>query len=243
MINLLIPMAGEGQRFIDAGYTMPKPFIDVQGLPMVVRVITEANLTHCRIIFLVKQDHICNHNAHRVLTAAFPHCEIVPVHGTTQGAACTTLLASDLINNSDPLIIMNCDQIIHWDAEDHLKWMLTDPSVGGIATFLDTERSPKWSFAKVRDGWVECVAEKEPISDLATVGIYVWKKGQDYVKYAKQMITNNIRTNNEFYVCPVFNEAIKDGKKIRVKNVDSMHGIGTPEDLQNFLTNKGFNQI
>ena len=105
---------------------------------------------------------------------------------------------------------------------------------GGIITFESTH--PKWSFAKLgQDGFVSEVAEKNPISNLATVGIYYWSHGSDYVKYAEQMIQKNIRVNNEFYVCPVFNEAIGDGKKIRVKNIDRMWGLGTPEDLRHYL--------
>jgi dTDP-glucose pyrophosphorylase len=107
---------------------------------------------------------------------------------------------------------------------------------GGILTFKATH--PKWSYAKLDDnGFVSEVAEKKVISDNATVGVYFWKQGSDYVKYAEQMIAKNIRVNNEFYVCPVFNEAIADGKKIRVKEISKMWGIGTPEDLNNFLSN------
>jgi len=70
---------------------------------------------------------------------------------------------------------------------------------------------------------------------VATVGIYYWRRGSDYVKYAEQMIAKNIRVNNEFYVCPVFNEAIADGKRIRTFNIEKMWGLGTPEDLEHFL--------
>jgi hypothetical protein len=109
---------------------------------------------------------------------------------------------------------------------------------GGIVTFTSTH--PKWSFAKIDDnGFVSEVAEKNPISDIATVGVYFWKHGSDYVKYAEQMISKNIRVNNEFYVCPVFNEAIVDNKKIRVFNIPKMWGIGTPEDLNYYLKNYG----
>ena len=82
------------------------------------------------------------------------------------------------------------------------------------------------------------VAEKNPISDIATAGIYYWKHGRDYVKYAKQMIAKDIRFNNEFYVCPVFNQAIADGKRVKTYDIDKMWGIGTPEDLNYFLKNK-----
>jgi dTDP-glucose pyrophosphorylase len=105
---------------------------------------------------------------------------------------------------------------------------------GGIVTFESSH--PKWSFAKVDcDGFVTEVAEKNPISNKATVGFYYWKKGSDFVRYAKQMIDKNIRVNGEFYVCPVFNEAIQDGKKIRSSDANKMWGLGTPEDLEVFL--------
>jgi dTDP-glucose pyrophosphorylase len=104
----------------------------------------------------------------------------------------------------------------------------------GILTFESLH--PKWSYVKVDEmGYVTEVAEKNPISNIATVGIYYWKKGADFVKYAKSMIAKNIRVNNEFYVCPVFNEAISDGKKIKTFNIERMWGIGTPEDLNLFL--------
>ncbi len=115
--------------------------------------------------------------------------------------------------------------------------MRADEVDGGITTFHSVH--PKWSFAKVDDyGYVTEVAEKKPISDIATVGVYFWKHGSDYVKYAEQMIEKNVRVNNEFYVCPVFNEAILDGKKIKTFNVNKMMGIGTPEDLEAFLSEK-----
>lgn len=236
MINLLIPMAGAGQRFRDAGYTVPKPLIDVNGLPMVVRVIQQADLSECRMIFLVQQDHIQQHSAHSVLSEAFPQCEIVPVHGVTEGAACTTLLARDFIDNDNPLIIMNSDQIIHWNAAQGLEWMLQEPSSGGIVTFEDPQRNPKWSFAAQQHGWVQRVAEKDPISDLATAGIYVWKQGAHYVSAADLMIARNQRVNGEFYVCPVYNTAIEQGHRFRTYGVQQMIGLGTPEDLQRYLS-------
>jgi dTDP-glucose pyrophosphorylase len=105
---------------------------------------------------------------------------------------------------------------------------------GGIVTFEATH--PKWSYVKLdNNGFVQEVAEKKVISNQATAGVYFWRKGSDYVQYASQMIDQNIRVNNEFYVAPVYNQAILDGKKIRVKNIDRMWGLGTPEDLNSFL--------
>ena len=107
---------------------------------------------------------------------------------------------------------------------------------GGILTFEATH--PKWSYAKIDDnGIVTEVAEKNPISSNATVGYYYWKHGKDFVHYAEQMIHKDVRVNNEFYVCPVYNEAIADGKNIRIVRTPDMWGLGTPEDLDYFIKN------
>ena len=232
-MNVLIPMAGAGSRFANAGYTFPKPLIEVNGKPMIQVVVENLNID-AHFIFLVQKEHYQKYNLKQLLNLIAPGCDIIQVDGLTEGAACTTLLAKDLINNDEPLLMANSDQFVEWNSNECLYAFTADAIDGGIVTFKATH--PKWSFAKIGDdGFVEEVAEKNPISDNATVGIYFWKKGSDYVKYAEQMISNNIRTNNEFYVCPVFNEAIADNKKIRVKQIEKMWGIGTPEDLNYFL--------
>jgi dTDP-glucose pyrophosphorylase len=162
----------------------------------------------------------------------------VQVDGLTEGAACTTLLAEEYIDNDEPLLMANSDQYVDWDSNEFMYSMVGDGVDAGILSFSSIH--PKWSYAKLDEyGFVSEVAEKKPISDIATVGIYYWAKGSDYVKYAKQMIEKDVRVNNEFYVCPVFNEAILDKKKIKVYNIgeNSMWGIGTPEDLKHFLEN------
>jgi len=134
------------------------------------------------------------------------------------------------------LVMANSDQYVEWNSNECMYAFTADEIDGGIISFEATH--PKWSYARVGDdGFVKEVAEKKVISNEATVGIYYWKKGSDYVKYAEDMIAKDIRVNNEFYVCPVFNQAIEDNKKIKVKRVDRMWGIGTPEDLDNFLKN------
>ena len=232
-MNVLIPMAGAGSRFANSGYTFPKPLIEVNGKPMIQVVVENLNID-AHYIFLVQKEHYEKYNLKQLLNLISPECDIIQVDGLTEGAACTTLLARDLINNDEPLLMANSDQFVEWNSNECLYAFTADAIDGGIVTFKATH--PKWSFAKIGDdGFVTEVAEKNPISDNATVGIYFWKKGSDYVKYADQMISNNIRTNNEFYVCPVFNEAIADDKKIRVKQIEKMWGIGTPEDLNYFL--------
>jgi len=232
-MNVLIPMAGAGSRFAQAGYTFPKPLIEVNGKPMIQVVVENLNVD-AHFIFLVQKEHYEKYNLKQLLNLIAPGCDIIQVDGITEGAACTTLLAKDLIDNDQPLLMANSDQFVEWNSNECLYAFTADSIDAGIVTFKSTH--PKWSFAKIgEDGFVSEVAEKNPISDNATVGIYYWKSGSEYVRYAEQMIEKNIRTNNEFYVCPVFNEAIEDGKKIRVKSIDKMWGIGTPEDLHYFL--------
>ena len=235
-LNILIPMAGAGSRFEKAGYTFPKPLIDVEGQPM-IKLVTENLNMDANFIYIVQKSHREKYNLDTLLNLISPNCKIVEVDGLTEGAACTTLLAKELINNDSPLLLANSDQYIEWDSNEFMYKMVETNSDGGIVTFPATH--PKWSFVKIDEfGFVSEVAEKNPISNIATVGVYYWSKGSDYVKYAESMINKNIRTNNEFYVCPVFNEAISDGKKIRTFEIKKMWGIGTPEDLNVYLNRK-----
>jgi len=232
-LNILIPAAGAGTRFQNAGYVFPKPLIDVNGKPMLQTVIENLNI-EANYIFIVQEEHITHYNIDKMLRVIVPDCEIVSVNGITDGAACTTLLAKKFIDNDKQLLLANSDQFIEWDSSQFMYAMQSDNVDGGILTFENTH--PKWSYAKIdEDGWVVEVAEKNPISKHATVGIYFWKKGSNYVKYAERMIEKDIRVNNEFYVCPVYNQAIEDKKHIKIWGVDEMYGLGTPEDLERFL--------
>ena len=232
-MKVLIPMAGAGSRFEKAGYTFPKPLIEVNGKPMIQVVVENINVD-AEHIFIVQKEHYEKYNLSYLLNLIAPNCKIVQVDGITEGAACTTLLAKEYINDGSPLLLANSDQYVDWDSNQFLYSMQADGVDGGILTFESIH--PKRSFAKLdEDGFVSEVAEKKPISDKATVGIYYWAKGSDYVKYAEQMIANDTRVNGEFYVCPVFNEAVADDKKIKTFHVDKMWGLGTPEDLEVFL--------
>ena len=235
-LNILIPMAGAGSRFKEAGYIFPKPLIEINNKPMIQCVIDSLNLEG-NFIFIVQKEHQEKYNINSVLKILKPSCKIIELDEITEGAACTTLLAKKYINNNNPLIIANSDQYIKWDSIKSMYNFNSKKIDGSILTFEAIH--PKWSYAKVdNNNFVTEVAEKKVISRNATVGVYFWKKGNDYVKYAEQMINKNIRVNNEFYVCPVFNEAIKDKKKIIIDQVDEMHGLGTPDDLNNFLSVK-----
>jgi len=234
-LNVLIPMAGAGSRFQQAGYTFPKPLIDVKGKPMIQVVVENLNID-ANFIYVVQKEHRQKYNLDTLLNLITPGCKVVEVDGLTEGAACTALLAKEHINSDAPLFFANSDQFVEWNSTEFMYKMNETDGDGGIVTFKATH--PKWSFAKVNEeGLVTEVAEKNPISDTATVGYYYWKHGSDFVKYAEQMIDKDIRVNNEFYVCPVFNQAIEDNKAIRIFNIDRMWGLGTPEDLNYYLEN------
>jgi len=234
-LNILIPMAGAGSRFQQAGYTFPKPLIEVNNKPMIQVVVENLNID-ANYIYVVQKSHREKYNLDTMLNLVTPGCKIVEVDILTEGAACTALLAKEYINNDSPLFFANSDQFVEWDSNEFMYKMQESNCDGGIVTFKATH--PKWSFAKIDDnGFVTEVAEKNPISDNATVGFYYWKQGSDFVKYAEQMIERNIRVNNEFYVCPVYNQAIEDCKKIRIFESGKMWGLGTPEDLNFYLEN------
>jgi dTDP-glucose pyrophosphorylase len=185
-------------------------------------------------IFVVQKEHREKYNLDTMLSLITSGCKIVEVDGITEGAACTALLAKKYIDNDEPLFFANSDQYVEWNPVEFMYDMQERQCDGGIVTFKATH--PKWSFAKIDEyGLVTEVAEKKPISDDATVGYYYWRKGSDFVKYAEQMIEQDIRVNNEFYVCPVFNQAIADGKAIRTYEAKKMWGLGTPEDLEYYL--------
>ncbi len=233
MPNILIPMAGEGRRFAEKGYTFPKPLIPIKNKPMIEHVVNSLNMDG-RYIFLVQKSHLEKYSLDLMLKQiAGKDCVVIPVDGITEGAACTCLLAKEYINDDDELIIANSDQIIEYSKEnfDILRdWSCAD---GIIFSFYATH--PKWSFAKLNlENKVSEVAEKKPISNIATTGIYYYRYGMEFVESAEDMIRKNVRTNNEFYVCPVYNEMILREKVILPFFVDKMFPTGTPEDLEEY---------
>jgi len=234
-MKILIPMAGRGKRFEDTGYSFPKPLIDINGKPMIQIIVENLNFP-VEHVFLCQREHSEKYALKELLELISPRCKIVQVNDITEGAACTALLAKEFINNDEELIIANSDQWIDWNNQHFLSYLRSNDASGGIVTFIATH--PKWSFVKINDkNEVLEVAEKRPISNIATVGIYYFKKGKYFVEAAEKMIGKNIRTNNEFYIAPVYNEMIQDGEKILHYPIAEMRGLGTPEDLSRFLEN------
>jgi len=238
MTNIVIPMAGAGSRFSKAGFQKPKPFIDVAGKPMIVRVLENLAYPNARYILLARQEHMdaeagLVRDIERDFNAIF-----IPIPELTEGTACTLLYARQHINTEAPLLIANSDQIVDLRIADFLDDCQHRQLDGSILTFIDEHRDPKWSFAKIdATGLVTEVQEKKAISEFATVGIYLYSRGSDFVNAAIDMIVRRERVNNEYYTCPTYNYAIRAGKKIGIYNIaaSAMHGIGTPEDLASYL--------
>jgi NDP-sugar pyrophosphorylase family protein len=241
MLNIVLPIAGRGSRFAVAGYTQPKPLIPVHGAPMIAAVVRNVRPQRPhRFIFVALAEHLEHAGMRQALEAAAPGCVIVPVEHVTQGAACTVLLARDYIDNNDALMLANSDQWVDLDIDDYLAAMDRQYADGLIMTMKADD--PKWSFVGLdRANLVTRVVEKEVISDEATVGIYNFRRGCDFVRAADQMIAKDLRVNGEFYVAPVYNQLIEEGARVAIYNVGSegagMYGLGIPRDLDLFLAN------
>lgn len=231
-------MAGAGSRFSLAGYDKPKPFIDVNGKPMIVRVLENLAYPNARYYLLVRKEHM---DAETALIESIKkefNVLFLPIDKATEGTACTVLYARKHINNNDSLIIANSDQIVDINITHFIDDCKQRNLDGSILTFNDINRDPKWSFARLDEfNYVSEVKEKEVISDYATVGIYLFNKGKYFVDAAIDMIIASDRVNNEFYTCPAYNYAIKSGLKFGIFNIpqNKMHGLGTPEDLNYYI--------
>lgn len=223
MTNILILAAGAGKRFLDAGCETPKPAIPINGIPMIVHAARSAGVEG-RYIFITQKDH----NLKRDILSNFNNAMILELGYITGGASETALLAVDYINNDDDLFVVNCDQILKYDIN---KFITIAKAVDGAVGLYPVD-GDRWSFARVDNGLITEVAEKNRISNHGLVGLHYWKKGSDFVKYAVEMIDNKDTVNGEYYLAPVYQYAINDGKRIAPFIVDEFWEIGTPESLQ-----------
>jgi len=238
MINIVIPMAGAGTRFVDAGYTVPKPFIDICGIVMIERVLNNLKMDDARYILIARDEHLVTEKASFNHLREKYNCEILTVDKLTEGAACTILLSSWQINNDMPLLLANSDQIVEMDTRDFINDSIERKLDGSILTF--PANHSKWSYAKIdSNGHLVELREKAVISEYATVGLYYYQRGRDFVNSAIQMIANNDRVNNEFYTAPAYNYSVKNGLTIGIYNIEEtqMYGLGTPEDLDTYIKN------
>lgn len=239
MLNIVIPMAGRGSRFVKEGFVLPKPLIDVNGKHMIEIVIHNLKPTcEHRFIFVCQSEHLEKYNLRTIFANACDNFEIVTIDGITDGAAITVLKAREFFENNDSLMIANSDQWIDTDINEYLRDIDIRKLSGSMLTMKATD--PKWSYAKVDDfGYVTEVVEKVVVSDEATVGIYNFTSGIDFCRHADYMVEKNIRSGGEFYVAPVYTYMAAAGQKIGIYNIGKescgMYGLGIPSDLELFL--------
>jgi len=234
-INILIPLGGAGKRFSDAGYATPKPFIDVNGEPMIKAVVRNLNHPSANFIFVINEEFVSVSDFEKHISDLNITYETRSVSKLTEGPASTVLVAKDLINNEDPLMVINCDQVIlDYDLDNIIDFVGVTGCDGLLGCFLSS--SKKNSYVKLDPNGEVCdVKEKIVISNIATNGLHFWSKGSDFVHSAEEMILLNDRYNNEFYVAPTYNYLIKKGKKILPFFYNLHFPIGTPEDLKRYL--------
>jgi NDP-sugar pyrophosphorylase family protein len=246
MINVVVPMAGAGRRFVQRGYAVPKPFVEIGGEPMVSWALKGLLFADARYIFVAQQKHVEEFPGQfdlllehaRLVSGNEP--ELVKLPGLTEGAACSVLAAERHIDTDVPLFIANCDQVVEWDLSGFEDKFLSYPpeGPGGYDGCIITVSSARadFSYAKVGpEGFVVQTMEKNPFSPHATVGYYFWSKGSVFCQSARAMIEVNDRTNNEFYVCPVYNHTLALGfSRVGIYPATTMWCLGTPEDLKEF---------
>ena len=233
--NILVPMAGLGSRFIKEGFKVPKQLINIKDKHLIDISLDCLDYEGCNLIFVVRDETVYNFHMDDLLRKKFgDDIKVVVLDKLTDGSVCSCLYAEEYIDNDAPLIIHTLDIEFRPVFNPHIMNNLNGD--GLLLTFKSN--SSNYSYAKVdRNGFVTQTAEKKAISSDACVGIYGFKKGSDFCKYAREMIKRDLRTKNEFYISPLYNLLIEDGKKIRTEMVDKMHVFGTPDEFHFYKDN------
>ena len=240
MLNIVLPIAGYAQRFKDAGYNMPKPLIMADGRHIIDWAmdsidLSDLNESEYKLIFIVRLDHIYDFSIDEILRQKFgSNIEIVTVDQVTQGALCTCLLAEPFINDQNPLLIYTPDVYF----KDAFNPRSIEEDLDGLILTFDAN-SPAHSYVQLDEtGYAVMTAEKRVISKEAAVGVYYYKTGCDFVNYANKVVEEeSSKINGEFYICPMYNDLIQDGKKVKTHKVQKMHVLGTPAELEFFINN------
>lgn len=238
-LQILIPMGGLGQRFRDEGYTTPKPLIEVNGTRMFLRALRSFDAIECEksLMFVVRKDAEDEYGLATSIGEILPEAKVVMLDHNTAGAAQTALVARDVIDPEEPLVIMDCDfEFSSQEYFDYIRDIIAGAAYDGVLLGF-TSDNPRYSYAKLgSDGFVSETAEKVVISDCALWGAYCFASGRLFMDYADRMIAQGLSaTHKEYYISYVYSEMIADGRKIRLAKADDFHSFGTPVELNEYL--------
>jgi dTDP-glucose pyrophosphorylase len=223
MLNILIPLAGSTVFFEGDDWQFPKPLIEINSVPMIQLLIENLNQIDLdkNFIFLLKDEDCTKFHLSEIIRLLTNNkCTIIKIKGETKGALCSALLAIDHINNDDPLLISNGDQLFQNNLNQSIS-ILFDQSVDGGCVVFESVH-PRWSFVKVSNEMnIVEASEKRPISKNAIAGLYAFRRGQDFVEAAKEVIRKDSNINGTFYISSVINELILKDLKLTISRVDN----------------------
>lgn len=240
-LHIIMPMAGEGSRFLKEGWTTPKPLIELKGLPLFKRAIGSVHIADVpmKYSFIVRQEHIDKYGIDKGIKAFLPEAEIFSVLQTTRGAVETCLLAESAIDDEDGVIVMDCD--LEFRSKEFLKIIsdiLSYPaskSEGGALVSFESDQ-PRYSYAELgEDGYVVRTAEKEVISNHALCGAYFFSTGKRFKEIAHQLLNEPEFKKPEYYVSLLYNYMLAEGEKVRLAPMEDYYSYGTPEELKLYL--------
>ena len=240
-LHIIMPMAGEGNRFKKEGWTTPKPLIELNGQPLFKHAISSVSVEDIpmKYSFIVRQEHIDKNKIDEGIKAFIPSANIFSVEKTTRGAVETCLMAESVISDDDGVIVMDCD--LEFRSKDFLTFvrdiLLTSAELtngGALVSFESTE--PRYSYAEVgEDGYVTKTAEKEVISTHALCGAYFFSTGRRFKQVAHQLLNEPEFKKPEYYVSLLYNYLLSNGEIVRLCKMEEYRSFGTPEELKQYL--------
>lgn len=236
MINLVVPVAGAGRRFLEEGYKLPKQLITVGTKTNIEWSMSSIERSEdTRTIFIMRKDQQLNDSLDEILKDKFGEdCKIVVVPELTSGAAITTLYAEEAVANlDDPWIIFTPD--VYFEPHLKISHKLFENSDGNI--LVTKANSKNYSYVELdNDGYVKRTAEKQVISPYAAVGVYIFSSGRRFKQAVENMVKDKATVNNEYYLCPVYNY-LSYTAKVKVTHIEKLHIFGTPEEMRFFVNN------
>jgi NDP-sugar pyrophosphorylase family protein len=241
-MHIVIPMSGVGNRFVTAGYAVPKPLIEIDGKP-IIQHVTELFRGESKFTFICNQDHLNTTNMREILSRIVPQANIICIPNHKMGPVFAVTQILDLIEDDEEVIVSYCDFGTWWDYSDFLNHTRERNADGAIPAYKGFHPhmigSTNYAFMRDKNQWMLEIKEKESFTDnrrneFASNGIYYFKKGSHIKRYFPLLMEKNIDLNGEFYVSLIYNLLISDGLSVSIYDVQHMLQWGTPQDVQEY---------